>query len=71
MTTVTIEVAEERAVADNDLTHMVWDHTPDKALCGADVSGHPWAESLVGEPPLCLRCKAIEAKWRAMEEAAT
>lgn len=56
-------VAPEPAVADagcgDSVTHTVCDCTPDLALCGTDVTGHPWGDS--SAKTTCLVCLDLEA----------
>jgi hypothetical protein len=66
------QVMERPRAAERDrgdeLVHSVWENAPDRALCGADVSGQPWADAKVDGMALCAVCEEILAMWEGWAE---
>ena len=57
MTTLAHEPAPATTGPGDDLDHVVCDCDDDTALCGADVSAHPWG---AGDPVLpCVVCLGL------------
>lgn len=42
----------------DDVIHWVWDDNPNEALCGKDMTGTEWDETL--DPINCQKCLEIQ-----------